>query len=124
MAGSASAAAQGIPPCRNYVVPAPWGKFTTDVRPRGSDPIGTVSWALFIYDPADVPGVYNFQELVNGKPISRIKTQVKDDNIHQVFYRVENGITRYNHGDTIHVNVDHEANGHIYITPLNLCTVP
>jgi hypothetical protein len=127
LTGSASvgtAAAAGGPLCRNYVVNTPFGRFTTDVRPRGVDPIGTVSWALFINVLADVPGEYSFQEFVNGKPISALKTQLKTDNLHQVFYRVENGVTRYNHGDTIHVNVDHEANGNIYITPINRCTVP
>lgn len=120
----AAAESTAAPPCRNYVVPTPWGRFTNDVRPRGADPVGTVSWALFINVPADIPGEYSFQEFVNGKPISGLKTQFKNDNIHQVFYRVENGTTRYKRGDVIHVNVDHEANGNVYITPLNECTVP
>lgn len=110
--------------CRNYIANAPFGKFTNDVRPRGADPIGTVSWALFINVPEDVPGEYTFQEFVNGTPISAPKSQFKTDNIHQVFYRVENGVTRYKSGDRIHVDVEHEANGHLYITPINECTVP
>lgn len=118
---------QGPPPiCRNYELETPWGRYTTDVRPVGSDLIGIASWALFFNDPNEAPGEYAFLENVNGQPIGRrVQLQNKDDNLHGAFYRVTDGKVRYNSGDTIHVDILHESDtGNTYITPLNSCVVP
>ncbi|WP_069163137.1 hypothetical protein [Nocardia altamirensis] len=119
-AGAARAAYQS---CTNYRVTTNWGRVEVDTRPVGTDYIGNIAWAMFINNLADVPGRYDYQILVNGRPL-KTETVHKDDNLHFTIPRHQGGRYVYEAGDEIHVIASHAAGKNLYVTPINRCTVP
>ncbi|MFF3223959.1 hypothetical protein ACFYV7_14290 [Nocardia suismassiliense] len=119
-AGSAQADYQ---PCTNYRVTTNWGRVEVDTRPAGTDYIGNIAWAMFINDISHVPGRYDYQILINGSPL-KTETLHKDDNLHFTIPRYQGGNYVYDSGDEIQVIASHAAGKHLYVTPINRCTVP
>ncbi|MFE7801398.1 hypothetical protein [Nocardia sp. NPDC057440] len=117
--------ADSAPPCRNYEVQTEWGRLTVDTRPSNDgDPIGVVSWAWFINNPADVPGRYDWTVFINSRAPEGPQWNNKDDNLHSAFRRYRDGTDRYNSGDIFHVEAAHQAGNNLYVTPLNSCRIP
>ncbi|WP_216892129.1 hypothetical protein [Nocardia alni] len=109
--------------CINYRVVTRWGRVEVDTRPVGNDYIGAIAWAMFITNLTDVPGRYDYQILVNGKPMYT-NTVYKDDNLHITIPRYQQGHFVYEPGDEIQVIASHPAGKNLYVTPINRCAVP
>jgi len=109
--------------CTNYRVTTHWGRVEVDTRPADGDPIGGIAWAMFINNIADIPGRYDYQILVDGRPIFTDTIQ-KDDNLHITIPRYRSGRYVYESGDEIQVIASHAAGKVLYVTPINRCTVP
>ncbi|MFI6211778.1 hypothetical protein ACIBCD_07270 [Nocardia brasiliensis] len=120
---AAGAAHADYQPCTNYRVTTNWGRVEVDTRPAGTDYIGNIAWAMFINNIADVPGRYDYQIMVNGRPL-KTETIHKDDNLHFTIPRYQGGRYVYEAGDEIHVTASHAAGKKLYVTPINRCTVP
>ena len=121
-------AGTGIPPCLNYVHEEQYGHVTADTRWVGSDPIGTVSWLWSIDVISDRPGPYTWQIFINDKASSGSNSynmEIKDDNVHSAFRRVDNGNARYTYGDTFQVQAIHEApdGKTVYLAIYNKCYI-
>ncbi len=120
---AAGAAHASYQPCTNYRVTTQWGRVEVDTRPKDMDPIGNISWFMFLNNIDDIPGRYDYQVLVNGHPVIQ-DIAYKDDNFHTTINRYENGRDIYEQGDEIQVIVSHAAGKNLYVTPINRCTVP
>ena len=125
---SPALAGGGLQPCLNYVHYEEYGHVTADTRFVGADPIGTVSWLWSIDVVSDRPGIYTWQIFINDKPSSgsnAYNMEIKDDNVHSAFRRVDNGRSRYTYGDTFQVQAIHEApDGEtVYLALYNKCYI-
>ncbi|WP_159080566.1 hypothetical protein [Nocardia suismassiliense] len=120
---AAGAAQANYQPCTNYRVTTNWGRVEVDTRPAGTDYIGNIAWAMFINDISHVPGRYDYQIRINGTPL-KTETIHKDDNLHFTIPRYQGGRYVYDSGDEIQVTASHAAGKHLYVTPINRCTVP
>jgi hypothetical protein len=72
---------------------------------------------------SDIPGRYDYQILVNGKPVEQ-DSKMKDDNFHMTIPRYQRGRYVYEEGDEIQVIASHAAGKNLYVTPINRCTIP
>jgi hypothetical protein len=120
---AAGAAHASFQQCTNYKVTTQWGRVEVDTRPAGGDPIGGVAWAMFLNNISDIPGRYDYQILVNGKPVEQ-DSKMKDDNFHMTIPRYQRGRYVYEEGDEIQVIASHAAGKNLYVTPINRCTIP
>jgi hypothetical protein len=75
-------------------------------------------------DPAARPGTYSWSHVINGKDVRTPELAVKDDALHTVLRKVENGRTNWNYGDTYKsMGILQSVDGNQYVAVVNECTI-
>lgn len=121
------ASAEAIPPCLNYVHTEEAGRVEIDLRP--DEKLGTFSTLTmwwFINDVEARPGIYTWNDLINGHATSSPNVIVKDDNLHTALKMIDQVRgPQWHWGDVYTLQATHysPATNTTYVAAYNRCRI-